>query len=254
MNKSVLVAVVALLTIGLGSPLSAVVVTANMNIFGAGHPAAPFNGAGTEGVTPVLGIGGLTSGNTLTITSTGTTSCGASAPCTTLIGADGAALVFPVGAQTGTDINALAGANVGISGITFTGRMMFLTGVFIGATEPTGTGPAQIFGSYTPTLADTTTSFTPLLYQSFYIGDGLAGFNNGAGAAQQFIVPTGGTRLFLGFMDAFNNFVGFPSAYTDNTGSLTTTVTVLGAVPEPGTVMLMGLGLLGIALLRKKLA
>src|SRR6266576_1148797 len=125
------------------APLSAsIIVTANMNIFGAGHPAPPFNG-GTEGVLPILALSGLTSGQAVTFPSvTGTTSCGTNPafPCFSLIGPDGAALV----AGPGTDINALAGTNVGISGLTFVGRQMFLTGLFIGGTEPTGTGPAGL--------------------------------------------------------------------------------------------------------------
>jgi hypothetical protein len=248
-----LLGLATVLVLGVSAPLSASIVTVNgnMNIFGAGHPAPPFNGLpGTEGVIPVLALSGLNAGHAVTFpTVTGSVTCGSTlgTPCQTFgaIPADGG---FIVGGG-GTNINALAGSNVGISGITFTGRQMFLVGVFIGDTEPTGSGPAQI-ASYTSTIADTTTTFNPLLYQSFYIGDGRTGFNNAGGTVQQYIVPTGGTRLYLGFMDAFNSFVGFPGAYNDDMGSLSVDAEV---APEPGTIMLMGLGLAGVVLFRKKL-
>jgi hypothetical protein len=249
MKRLTLIGVLTLLVVSAPLSASIVAVNGNMNIFGAGHPAAPFNGMSTEGALPILAASGLTGGQALTIaTLSGSTSCGASAPCNVAIGADGAALVFSVGPTNGTDVNALAGANVGISGIIFNGRDMFLTGVFIGASEPTGNGPA--ITTYTSAV-DAVGTFSPLLGQAFYIGDGRTGFNNSIGGLQQFIAPTGATRLYLGFMDAFNNFVGFPGAFTDNTGTLQVDVNV---VPEPGTIMLMGLGLVGVAMLRKKFA
>ncbi|HEY3242752.1 MAG TPA: hypothetical protein VGM03_05305 [Phycisphaerae bacterium] len=39
----------------------------------------------------------------------------------------------------------------------------------------------------------------PGLRQPFFIGDGLTG--TGSGAVQQFLVPDGATRLFLGTID-----------------------------------------------------
>ncbi len=201
----------------------------------------------------------ITPGTTvLSFAVTGTTTCGAGvcSPSGGIV-ADGANLPFVVGPTTGTDITA-NGSN-GISGIKFTGAQMFLVGLFLDASTPTGTGP------FTPTFvssggtynADTATSFPAFfLGQVFYIGDGKTGYNNPAGTTQLWNVPSGATRLFLGFADAFNNFTGAWGAYGDNGGSLNVTITgiVPASVPEPGTIMLMGLGLAGLALLRKKAA
>jgi hypothetical protein len=239
---------------GVTAPASAaiVIVDATMNIFGAGHPAPPFADGATEGDLPVLALSGLTTGQVVTFNSvTGSTACTTTVghPCLGPIGPDGADLAFSVGATTGTDVNALAGLNVGISGIVFDGRQMFLAGVFIGDSEPTGVGPAIL--NYNSGVDPDAASFSPELQQTFFIGDGRSGLDNPGGTLQQFIVPVGGTRLYLGFLDSFNNFVGFPYAYTDNSGSLTVDVS---SVPEPGTLILMGLGFVGVALLRKRLA
>ncbi len=55
-------------------------------------------------------------------------------------------------------------------------------------------------------------SLAPELKQPFFIGDGL----NGSGEMQQFIVPTGATRLYLGTMDGFG--------WYNNSGSFTVNV------------------------------
>jgi hypothetical protein len=87
------------------------------------------------------------------------------------------------------------------------------------------------------------------LKQPFFIGDGLTG--TGTGAVQDFIVPSGATRLFLGTMDAFGWF--------DNSGQFT--VTVNGAtqppppsssVPEPAVLILLVSALAAFPLLRRR--
>ena len=106
--------------------------------------------------------------------------------------ADGNPNTFPL---TGTNFS----ANGGLSGIKYIGRTMFLIGVFLDGAEPTGTAPATLDYSVTSPLALTV---SPLLRQLFFIGDGLGT----GGANQHFMVPTGATRLFLGFADGVPYF------------------------------------------------
>jgi PEP-CTERM motif len=145
-----------------------------------------------------------------------------------------------VGPDGGTigPFNQIIGTNIlsynGISGIKAT-QYGFLAGVFVNSQAP-------VAGTEPPVLDFTSigTSFTqlaPVLNQSFYIGDG----QTSSGTVQQFDVPAGATRLFLGFEDAYN--VGWPSGtdpgyYYDNTGSFTADLAV---VPEPSSFTLMTL-------------
>lgn len=155
-------------------------------------------------------------------------------------------------------------SNTGISGITFTGRAMFLIGVFLtdspSAVQPGSIGFVSGSGGYDPDgrvnwFTDLPESFP--IGQTFYIGDGKTGFNNASGTTQVWKAPAAATRLFLGFADGGGSgpFLGTFGAYDDNLGNLTVDITQgLAAVPEPGTVLLMGLGLLGVGLLRKRIA
>jgi hypothetical protein len=109
---------------------------------------------------------------------------------------------------------------------------MFLVGVFLDATEPSGPGPSVLDYNYgTPgSLSTTDPSFSPALDQVFFIGDGLTG--TGTGQELAFDVPTGADRLYLGFADSFDSV---PSYYADNVGSLTATfaITTTTETPEP---------------------
>jgi hypothetical protein len=109
-------------------------------------------------------------------------------------------------------------ANNGISGATW--PINALVGVFLDASQPSlSAAPADANFSTT-----SFTTFSPLLKQAFFIGDGRTG--TGSGAVQTFVVPTGATRLFLGTSDGFG--------WANNTGSFSVTVGAgAGATPTP---------------------
>ena len=115
-----------------------------------------------------------------------------------------------------------------------------LAGVFVGPGIPSGPLPAQLSGT-------SFSSISPGLDQIFFIGDGLTG--TGTGDTQEFFVPTGATRLFLGIVD--------DGGFFDNSGLITVDITqnaLTAAVPEPSTWAMMILGFSGVGFLayRKK--
>lgn len=81
-------------------------------------------------------------------------------------------------------------------------------------------------------------SISPELKQVFFIGDGLTG--NGNGPLQEFSIPSGATRLYLGTMDGFGWF--------NNSGALNVDVS---SVPVPAAIWLFGSGLIGLARIKK---
>jgi hypothetical protein len=130
----------------------------------------------------------------------------------------------------------------GLSGISAKQENMFLVGVFLDSSEPSGPGPSILsYDSGLPgSLSTSDTSFSPDLNQVFFIGDGLTG--TGAGQEQSFYVPSTASRLYLGFADSFDYV---PSYYADDVGSLTATFTfTTTATPEPATIFFVASGLL----------
>jgi hypothetical protein len=113
----------------------------------------------------------------------------------------------------------------------------FLAGVFLGPSLPAGAPPSMDFNTITTDFL----SIAPLLGHTFFIGDGRTSLN----VMQQFLIPDGATRLYLGVADGFN-FFGPPDFYEDNAGGYTANYSVSGAitaVPEPASFILTATGL-----------
>ena len=193
------------------------VVDARANIFGAGHATVPTAAGGGSGVLPSGFTFAPGAGQVLTFSSV------TGGVCTDNTGlscnrADGGVYRGNIG----TDISSLAG----ISGIVHLSTNMFLVGVFLDNTEPADAAPSRLVFS----SPENFTTLAPQLRQTFFIGDGRT---SAGGVSQQFLVPAGATRLFLGFADAADPipFRGRPGFYDDNQGSLSAGFLITGAVP-----------------------
>jgi hypothetical protein len=100
----------------------------------------------------------------------------------------------------------------GISGISYRFNTMFLVGVFLTDDEPReGEHPERL--GYTDEGGDYAEQ-APLIAQTFFVGDG---------EGRVFTVPSGATRLYLGFADAVD-FQGDPGFYGNNSGELAVAV------------------------------
>ncbi len=107
-----------------------------------------------------------------------------------------------------------------LSTIAFLKRFAFMTGVFLGASAAAPPAPHGLIF----TNADQFETLSPLVAQTFFIGDGLTGTGNGA--TQIFVIPEGASRLFIGIADACNvKSFARPSCYFDNSGSFTGKIT-----------------------------
>lgn len=197
-------------------------VLGSANPFDAGHATISDGGTGA-----VLATGSLVAGQYLTFSVTGATDNAGNSPAGTPDGFSGFAMY---------DRNSIAGASV---------QLNSLIGVFLDNSEPAGAAPPDMDYSAGYSFA----ASSPGLRQAFYIGDGLTG--TGSGGVQQFFVPTGATRLFLGSSDG--------GGWQNNTGSFSVTIdgpglaTAVTGVPEPSTWMLLVSGFFGAgALIRRR--
>ncbi|MGL4424139.1 MAG: hypothetical protein ACRCZF_26020, partial [Gemmataceae bacterium] len=189
-------------------PSTTVTVNGTSNIYGAGLTTPPNPGGGGGGTLPVaialskLGDPARIEFPAATGTVSGFVGSGS------FNGPDGGNFF---GGKT------LVPAHKGISGIRNDNGVMFLAGVFIGESGQPATAPPRLDF----TNANTTTTFTPVLGQQFFIGNG----KTNKGVLQNTIVPPGASKLYLGFAEGFgfgsNNQPGF---YGDNGGALTVTV------------------------------
>jgi hypothetical protein len=219
-----LVVVLGLAIFGANAFADTLTVQATADIYSAGHatlPATVFPGTFAPSDTFAAGSNQL-----LTFSSvTGMVGCNFAITN----GPDGTC--FPGVSTTVTSYG-------GLSGISVNQANMFLVGVFLDSTEPSGAGPSVLSYNYgTPgSLTTADGSFSPVLSQVFFIGDGLTG--TGSGQEQNFAIPVGATRFYLGFADSFDTV---PSFYADNVGSLTATFAITSAVsvPEPSSLFLI---------------
>ena len=245
---------VGLLGLGIAESLSASIlltVPGTSNIFAAGQSSTAAVGGGTlpDEVDFIP-----TPGNVLSFTGpgipTGTPVTGTTNPCPTCLNAG------PDGVNEGSQPPAtnISSSGTTLSEIQFTGNEMFLIAVFLGPSLP-GSQVASIgdYGNVASGITSTQLTYTPILGQTFFVGDGLTG--TGSGSVQQFIVPTGATRLFLGFAEAMS-FVGQAGMFSDNTGSLNVNLQIVPStgVPEPSTIVLVALGFAALAVGRKKIS
>ncbi|MEH1969152.1 PEP-CTERM sorting domain-containing protein [Nostoc sp.] len=229
----------ALIALGLGvinakpAMASQLTVSAQANIYGAGHTTAPAPGGGIGGQLPTIFNLSASAGQVITFSNvSGAAYYAAQIPYNAK--PDGGSFLL------GTNISSFGG----ISGIRNDNAIAFLVGVFLSDNEPVGLAPSIL--NFTNNTSFT--ELTPQINQTFFIGDGLTG--TGSGSLQSFIVPENATRLALGFADGFS-VQGLPGHYSDNYGSVTVELN-LKSVPEPSAILglLTTVGL-GIAIKRK---
>jgi len=197
----------------------------------AGMPDGATNGSDSAPAhSPVL-VGGLTLIAATPVTFTNATGgvlhtpgCSTSAPFSGCNPIDGTTFFD----HSGGDQNGIAALRAPINA---------LLGVFLGPNQPDAS-PAPA-GLDFQTLGLDFETLSPELKQPFFVGDG----QTAGGSVQQFFVPQGAARLYLGTMDGFGWF--------NNTGAINVTVS---AVPEPESALLWlaGIGALAAACRRSR--
>lgn len=221
-SKSLALAVAAWSFAAAAAAATVVSVPATSNPWLAGMPAGTadaFDSAPAQ--SPVL-VMGLTPGSALQFAATGLTD-----HCSS--GGGGCGLAGPEGDAGEGPVSHSGGAQFGIASLT--APIDALIGVFLDDTQPDLAGPPPSPLDFSILSARDFSILGAELRQPFFIGDGL---RNDGTTMQDFVVPAGATRLFLGTMDGYQ--------WANNVGSLTVTVFGLAApVPEPATLLLVAL-------------
>lgn len=195
-------------------------VDAQCNVFGYGL-TAPSPGGGGGGIVAISLALNAGTGRTATFAARGMAGWGGSLNN----GPDGGNFSNSTSIPS---LGPISGYNAPLSG--------HLVGLFIEAGDISALS-APGAASYADLSAFGQASYSPLLRQVFFIGDGLTGSNSGA--TQTFDVPDGAGFLVLGIADAF----GFNAAagyYDDNVGGYDVSYAV---VPAPGAMCVAGLPL-----------
>jgi hypothetical protein len=182
---------------GASCPAGLTMVSGQANIFGAGSDFAPAPGGESGGVVPP-GVQLPEDSSAVTIP----TIRGKVSPMSALVDYSGAG----GDGQGATDITSYGG----ISGIVDRRNGMFLVGVFLTDEPPSTSAPKRLDF----TNRERFRTLAPDIGQTFFIGDG---------RGRTFRVPSGATRVFLGFADAYSNghfYQGHPGYYGNNGGHL----------------------------------
>ncbi len=196
-----------------------VAVDGRTNIFGAGHTTAPAPNGGGGGLLPIaIPLAVQSSPLVLTFGAITGQIIGNTSRCQ-FNGPDGGTVC-----RQSTNVSSFGG----ISGIRHDSRTVFLVGVFLDGSEPNDPAPPVL----NVTSANEILDFTPVLRQVFYIGDG----RTADGTIQQFRVPEGATRFYLGFVDNFDSTPTTPQSpgfFNDNGGFLTVPYEITSSEASP---------------------
>jgi hypothetical protein len=216
------ICIAAISTASAQSVLYSNIIYAKADIFAANQTTPPAFDGGGGYIPEKISLNGATN---LNFSASGTTMFDYQSNVS--LGPDGGQFEGPTNINSAFNISGIKGPDTG-----------FLIGLFLGSNGAVGPAPASL--DFSQPGGTSFLSLSPLLGQTFFIGDGLTG--TGTGSIQDFLVPKGASYLYLGFADGYE-VKGDPGYYGDNKGTLDVTVV---AVPEPTPIALFALGCIGL--------